>query len=239
MATPLSLRKQIAHLALLAKGDLDDLFRRVSDARSPELREALMDLLPAMVDTYGSAAAAIAADWYDELRDEASARGRFSAIPADLGDTAVQGLIGWAMDTAKSDDAFQMMIDGGMQKRIANASRQTVMRSSVADPDSAGWKRIGVGSCAFCVMLINRDAALLRGDRGLRESRALQLPGVPAHQGRGAGRRQEVRPILPLHPRRRPARQAAGPRQGVDRHPLTSPAARAGGSVTRRSSRDG
>lgn len=157
MATPLSLRKQIAHLALLAKGDLDELFRRVSDARSPELREALLDVLPAMVETYGSAASAIAADWYDELRDEAAARSRFSAIPVDLGDTKVEGLIGWAMDTAKSDDAFQMMIDGGMQKRIANASRQTVMKSSVADPSAAGWKRIGTGSCSFCVMIINRD----------------------------------------------------------------------------------
>lgn len=157
MATPLSLRKQIAHLALLAKGDLDELFRRVSDARSPELRAALMDVLPSMVETYGSAAASIAADWYDELRDEAAARGRFSAIPADLGDTQVQGLIGWAMDTAKSDEAFLMMIDGGIQKRIANASRQTVMQSSSADPSAAGWKRIGVGSCSFCVMLIDRD----------------------------------------------------------------------------------
>lgn len=157
MPTPLSLRKQIAHLTLLAKGDLDELFRRVSDARSPQLRAALMDVLPSMIDTYGSAAASLAADWYDELRDEATARGRFSAIPADLGDTKVDGLIGWAMDTAKSDDAFQMMIDGGMQKRIANASRQTVMQSAVADPSSVGWKRIGVGSCAFCVMLIDRD----------------------------------------------------------------------------------
>jgi hypothetical protein len=157
VATPLSLRKQIAHLTLLAKGDLDELFRRVSDARSPELRAALMDVLPSLVETYGAAASSVAADWYDELRAEAAARGRFSAIPADLGDTRVGGLIGWAMEQAKSDDAFQQMIAGGMQKRIANASRSTVARSSYADPQSVGWKRIGVGECGFCAMLIDRD----------------------------------------------------------------------------------
>jgi hypothetical protein len=157
VATPLSLRKQIAHLALLAKGDLDELFRRVSDARSPELRAALMDVLPSLVETYGSASAALAADWYDELRAEANARGRFSAIPVDLGDTKVGGLIGWAMETAKSDDAFQQLIMGGIQSRLANASRLTVAQSSYADPSSAGWKRIGVGSCEFCAMLIGRD----------------------------------------------------------------------------------
>lgn len=157
MATPLSLRKQIAGLALLAKGDLDELFRRVSDARSPELREALLDVLPSLVDTYGAAAATLAADWYDELRDEAAARGRFSAIPVEIEDTNVAALVGWAMDQARSDDAFRTMIDGGMQRRIANASRVTVTRSSLADPQSVGWKRIGVGSCAFCNMLISRD----------------------------------------------------------------------------------
>lgn len=157
MATPTSLRKQIAELVRLAGGDLNELFRQVSDARSPQLREALLDVLPVLTETYGSAAASVAADWYDELRTEASATGRFSAIPAELGDTKVEGLVGWAMQTARNDYAFKMMIAGGMQKRIANASRITVMQSAIADPKSAGWKRIGVGSCAFCAMLIDRD----------------------------------------------------------------------------------
>lgn len=157
MATPTSLRNQIAQLVRLAKGDLDDLFRRVSDARSPELREALLDVLPELVATYGTASAALAADWYDELRDEAAASGRFSAVPADLGDSKTEGLVGWAMTTAVDDAGFKALILGGLQKRIANASRHTVMRNSVSDPQSAGWKRIGNGACDFCLMLIARD----------------------------------------------------------------------------------
>lgn len=157
MATPTSLRNQIAQLARLAKGDLDELFRRVSDARSPQLRDALLDVLPELVATYGAASAALAADWYDALRDEAAARGRFSAIPADLGDTKTEGLVGWAMETAKDDDGFKTLIKGGVQKRIANASRLTVMQNSATDTQSVGWKRLGGGACDFCLMLIARD----------------------------------------------------------------------------------
>lgn len=157
MATPNSLRKQIAALTRLAKGDLDDLFRRVSDSKSPELRSALLDVLPELVATYGSASASLAADWYDELRDEAAARGRFSAIPAELGDTKTEGLVGWAMEKSKDGSSFESLIAGGLQERIANASRLTVARSSYEDPQSVGWKRVGGGGCDFCLMLIDRD----------------------------------------------------------------------------------
>lgn len=157
MATPDQLRRRVAELVRLARGDLDALFRQVSDARSKELRDALMDMLPSLVETYGSAAAAVAADWYDELREEAGATGRFTAIPAEIPDAGASGLIGYAMETANNDDSFRSLVGGGLQRRIANGSRATVTRSSVADPKSVGWKRVGAGACAFCRMLIQRD----------------------------------------------------------------------------------
>lgn len=157
MATPQQLRNAVANLARLAQRDLDALFRQVGDARSKQLRDALMDILPTLVETYGEAAATVAADWYDELRVEAGATGRFTAIPAEIPGAGESGLIGWAMDAATDDAAFKSLIAGGLQKRIANGSRLTVARSSVADPQASGWKRIGSGSCAFCRMLIERD----------------------------------------------------------------------------------
>lgn len=157
MATPNDLRRRVAELVKRAKGDLDALFRQVGAAQSAELREALMDVLPSLVETYGTAAASVAADWYDELRDEAGATGRFTAIPAELPDAGTQSLVGWAAETATDDNAFRSLVAGGMQRRIANGARGTVTRSSVADPQAVGWKRIGGGACAFCRMLIERD----------------------------------------------------------------------------------
>lgn len=155
MATPLSLRDAVARLTREARRDLFVVWDRVSSARDAE--EALRDLLPALVGTYGDAAAVLAAEWYDEIRTEAAPRGRFDADPVNVPDSGEQALVGWALSTATDYGSFQSLVEGGMHRRIANHSRLTVARSSVADSQAAGWKRIGVGACAFCRMLIQRD----------------------------------------------------------------------------------
>ena len=138
-----------------AAADLALLWRQVSNAAEAEV--ALRDILPALIQTYGSAAAVLAANWYDEAREKAGVGGSFTAIPADFDDVGAQSLVGWAKSQATDLTAFEALILGGMQRRIANYSRGTVTRSSVADPASTGWKRIGSGECAFCAMLIGRD----------------------------------------------------------------------------------
>ena len=160
MTSATTLRRGVASLATLASGDLSALWRQVS---SPvEAREALRDVLPALVSTYGAAAATLAADWYDDLRDQAGARGRFTAIPADLGTLGTDALAGWGVGplfAADPDwDAAKVLIEGGLQRRIANASRETVTLSAVKDPGARGWMRVGSGGCDFCAMLIGRGA---------------------------------------------------------------------------------
>jgi hypothetical protein len=127
-----------------------------------EAKAALRDVLPALVETYGAAAAALTADWYDDLREEAEVKGRFTAIPADLGDLGADALAGWGVGPlyqAEPDWASATtLIEGGLQRRIANASRETVIGSSIADPAARGWKRVGVGGCDFCRLLIGRGA---------------------------------------------------------------------------------
>ena len=156
MALPgLDLRDGVDGLATFAADDLSALWRQ---AHTPaEVETALHDVLPALVDTYGSAAGTLAADWYDEHRDMVGAKGNFRAFPADIKDTGTHALIGWAQSTATDMPSFQALLLGGMQRRIANFSRATVTGSATADPGAVGWKRIGSGECAFCAMLIGRD----------------------------------------------------------------------------------
>lgn len=156
MATPAELRRAIADLTSLAQGDLNALWQRVSTAAGAH--EALSDVLPDLIATYGEAAAAIAADWYDDLREEASAAGRFMSIPAEIADPGAAALIGWATTQATDMDALRTLIAGGTQRRIANFSRLTITGSSIADPGARGWKRIGAGECDFCRMLLGRGA---------------------------------------------------------------------------------
>ena len=152
MATPQALRTAVTDLAVLADNDLAALWRQVDTPGAA--REAFLDVLPPLVNSYSLASAAISADWYDDTRDLVGARGRFAAIPADLGDLGAETLARWGVGPlfkAEPDwNRARALVKGGMQLRIANASRYTVAGSSVADPAADGWQRQGAGSCAFC-----------------------------------------------------------------------------------------
>lgn len=151
------LRSAVAELARKANADLEPVWSKVSTP--VQARDALMDILPALVDRYGSASATVAAVWYDAARDQRAVRGRFEAIVADLGTAGAATLAGWGVSplfaAEPNWDAAKVLVGGGLQRRIANSARQTVMRSAVADPHALGWQRVGNGECDFCSGLLN------------------------------------------------------------------------------------
>lgn len=198
MTTATRLRSGVASLSTLAAGDLSALWSQVNDAVIA--REALRDVLPALVDTYGAAAATLAADWYDDLRDKTGVRGAFTAIPVELGDSGADALAVWGVDPLfrpEPDwDAAKTLIAGGLQRRIANAARLTVAGSSVADPGADGWQRTGTGSCAFCAMLIGRGAVYSEASADFASHDHCNCAAVPAFRG-------APRPVKPFTPSKR------------------------------------
>lgn len=157
MSTPTRLRNDVRSLTTLAERDLAKLWQQVTTAAAAQ--QALNDVLPVLIETYGMAAAALAADWYDEARIKAGVGGSFRAFPIELPASGAYELSGWALSTAKNLDTAPALVAGGLQRRIANAARYTVAGSSVADPRARGWRRVGDGSsCPFCSMLLSRGA---------------------------------------------------------------------------------
>lgn len=156
----LSLNREVAKLGEDARKQLRGLWPQVRDAY--QAGEALNDILPGLVDLYGTTAAGLAAEWYDDLRERYGVVGTFTAVPADIPDTGTGALVGWAQtEVGDPTDvpAFAALVEGGLKKRIANFARQTVMESSYADPQAHGWQRVGNGAnCPFCNMLIGRGA---------------------------------------------------------------------------------
>jgi len=197
----LDLRDATRGLVGLAERDLRTLWAQVRNAAEAET--ALRDILPALIDTYGMAAGALAANWYDELRDKVSAKGAFTAITADIRDSGTHSLIGWAVTEAKDMDSLQSLILGGMQRRVSNFGRQTVMGSSVADPAALGWQRVGAGECkqGFCDMLIARGAVYTEATADFAAHDHCQCTAVPAFGG-------EPRPVKPFTPSLRQATDA-------------------------------
>jgi hypothetical protein len=181
MPTPLQLRSDVAVLTGQATRDLAPVWRGAETALAVEA--ALRDVLPALVDEYGDSAALLAADWYDDLRDERGVRGRFRASPAVIAETGTQALVGWALAEIADPTnlpAFRSLIEGGTQRRIANFSRLTVMESAVADPQARGWQRTGLGDCSFCAMLIGRGAVYTESSADFQSHDHCQCGSEPA-----------------------------------------------------------
>lgn len=191
MATATQLRRNQDHLAQLAAADLAVLWRKITDFA--EARIALNDVLPKLIETYGLAAAAMAADWYDQSRAKAAVKGRFTAIPADIGTAGADALAGWSVSTGRNLDDILTLAQGGMQRRIAMASRDTVIGSALADPRAEGWQRQGAGSCDFCEMLISRGAVYTEASADFAAHDHCHCVAVPAFAGR-------PRPVQPYRP---------------------------------------
>lgn len=162
MSTASEQREALIGLTRLARRDLLTLWRTLEGLSASQTRDALASVLPGLGDTYGAAAAALAADWYDDLREQAAAKGRFTAEPAGDVDLARwDSLAGWGTSPLFAAEpnrgAALTLIEGGLQRTIADRHRLTVVDNAIADPAAAGWKRVGVGTnCGFCRMLISR-----------------------------------------------------------------------------------
>lgn len=160
----MSHRTELKTLTDLAIRDLSLIWARLDKSDAEATRDALASILPQLVTMYGAAAATLAADWYEDLRDEANVRGRFTAIPAELPDVGrTDSLAGWAVGPlfGAAPNALLALtkVAGGLQRIIANADRETITGSSIADPKAAGWKRVGDGAtCEWCRMLLSRGA---------------------------------------------------------------------------------
>lgn len=154
-------RLDVAAVSALAVADVRILLAEVS---TPEqAREALNDTLPQLMGIYGAASASLGADWYDEMRDLVGARGSFAAVAAELPDAGrAYALAGAATSPLEvgtlTMETVRSVTEGGLQRMVADMDRGSVMASSVADPATVGWQRVGSGECGFCALVISRGA---------------------------------------------------------------------------------
>lgn len=159
MAGEQALAGALQQLSVQAATDLEVIWQSVSDAA--EAQEGLADILPAIIDMYGSGAEALAAEWYERAREQVGARGSFAAMIPDHPNSGAVELSRWGVGPLyqqKPDwNAARQLVAGGLQRRIWDANRRVIMHSSIIDPQSRGWQRLaGGGSCGFCRMLESR-----------------------------------------------------------------------------------
>ncbi len=186
-------RSDLDELVRLANLDLRALAADIVDGRVAA--ELLRDILPELTAVYGAAAGALAADWYDNLRAEQNVTGRFTARVADLPDQGrTDALARWAVEPLFSPDPDAALTldrtEGGLQRIIADVGRETVMQSSIADPQARGWQRVASRGCGFCRLLADRGTVYSESTVRFGAHDKCRCAAVPAFGGRE----------LPVHP---------------------------------------
>lgn len=187
------LRLGVAKLAEQASGDLLPLWNQVST--SAQAGAALNDVLPALIQEYGLAAAALAAEWYERAREKAGVSGLFSPVVSRVDGMGGESLASWAATRATSVESIPQLVMGGMVKRLTLVSAQTVGASSVADPKARGWQRRNHRPCksGFCDMLAGRGAIYTAQTVDFAAHDWCRCTAVPAWKGREL----PVKPYVP------------------------------------------
>lgn len=165
MTTAAEMREANQALAKLAQRDLMAFWYGLGTDDPFKLKVALMEFMPDLIATYGSAAAGLAADRYDELRADSVASGSFRAVMADpVPDDEIRAAAGWALGpafAAKQDLAASLtMVTDVSQKLVRQQARETVAESVKRDPADVAYARVPVGptTCAFCLVLAANGA---------------------------------------------------------------------------------
>lgn len=178
----------------------------------PDIGPVLFDVLPALVEKWGTAASSVAADWYEELRATQDIAGRYTAFVKPLPDLGAEALAGWGAEPLKAPAELQPVeldklsplesardrVEGGLQKRIVNAANHTITDNTDQDPQAKGYmRRTRPGACKFCIMVASRGAVYTKASVTFACHEHCYCEAVPAWGGKAL-------PVGPYKPSDRP-----------------------------------
>lgn len=174
MTTPSQVRTGLTVVTAAAVSDT----RAVAEAASnpADIRAALFAAAPLIVGDYIDGSAALALDWYEELREVAAPPQMFTPSlfavvdPDEIASSvavSTRALYDLEQDlnrvteellrTATEDSLA--LLGPQIQKSVAAGFWDTITNNSDADPAASGWQRFARGgACKFCLMLAGRGA---------------------------------------------------------------------------------
>lgn len=124
------------------------------------VRSDLLDAVPQIIGYYADGSSALAADFYDDERERAAARGRFLAEPVvlDRGEKIGRAVAWAAKPLFDGDGDTAGRLAEVVQLETARPYRDTITTNRQRDPQAVGWQRVSAGGCSFCRMLAGRGA---------------------------------------------------------------------------------
>ena len=155
---------------------------------SPESQRAdLLDSVPDVIGYYVLGSSALAADFYDDERERAGARGRFTAEPV-VPDRAerIARAIAWASEPLfePSDTTTLERLAPVVQLETARGYRDTITTNRERDPEAVGWRRIARGDgCRMCRMLADRGAVYKHNTARFASHTSCHCTAAPVFSG--------------------------------------------------------
>lgn len=172
MATsPDVIRRDLLVITSEARADV----RAVANAASEDpgaLRAALFAAAPPVVTEYAEASAALALDWFEELRVESGVPTPYRPRPfVNVTDDDISAVVAQTTEALydlqrgmerELEAVFAetlTMVEDALAEEVARGFRETIVENSYEDPEAVGWRRFArPGACKFCLMLAARGA---------------------------------------------------------------------------------
>lgn len=134
-----------------------------------ELRALLFVAAPILIGDYSDGTAALALEWYEELREVASPRRTFTPEPIRLvTDDYIRSVIAATTEAlaGSTTETFPELkktvlelVGASVPEIVADGFRDTMTTNAINDPASAGWLRFArPNACKFCKMLAAKGA---------------------------------------------------------------------------------
>lgn len=136
------------------------------------LRAALFAATPLIVHDYADGAAALALDWFEEIRAESGITTPFRPRPiVTVTDDEIAAIVARTTESLyeiqrgierEIEEAFaesMAALEAELQKEVAAGFRDTMTTNADEDPAATGWARFArPGGCKFCRLLADKGA---------------------------------------------------------------------------------
>jgi hypothetical protein len=172
-----TLEEVLSHLSVLVIAKITQLWAQYGT--DPDVIPILRAAIPELVAPFTQGAAAVTAQWYDELSPSSD----FTASPVvDLPAEKIDSTVRWAA-YAPGQASPRDRLAGAAQKWVYDASRDTVVEN--ADAEGVTWARHAQpDACTFCRMLATREDVYSSAESATRvggRSRGARKAGTAYH----------------------------------------------------------
>jgi hypothetical protein len=185
-------RKTISDIATLAAADASAALVSLSGEPLARIGAELRQVVPAIADTYGAAAALVSADYYMNQRAAAKIKGAQAFTPTLKSSYPVaktlEGGIGYTLSRIAATPEVVTLagvsaLTGNLQRVIAGIDRALIGDNVALDPVAIRYQRLASATaCGFCILIaVQAEWQMQEDTGGFHDS--CQCVNVPIFEG--------------------------------------------------------